>query len=164
MNEYKAKSTNAINFDLTLNDEIIGKLAYAEWYTFNANIQLKDGKEYQLRPKGFWNSIIELKDLDKTLLDFRMGWKGIVIKTYFGPTEESYLLSQKGLLSNKFSLIDQDQNEVLVSKSILKWKSLNYDYSFETSSQFETIPHKEALLLTVVHCINYYLTTIVSAT
>jgi hypothetical protein len=83
MRQYKAKSTNSQNFRLTFENKTIGELIYKKWYSFNAEILLSDGAKYQLEPKGFWDSEIELKDETKTLLEFKMGWKGIIIKTFF---------------------------------------------------------------------------------
>ena len=60
MRQYKAKSTNSQNFRLTFENKTIGELIYKKWYSFNAEILLSDGAKYQLEPKGFWDSEIEL--------------------------------------------------------------------------------------------------------
>lgn len=163
MRQYKANSTNSRNFSLMLDDKRIGELLYEKWYSFNAGIQLPDGSKYKLEPTGFWDSKIELKDDTKTLLEFKMGWKGIIIKTFFDNKEASFLLMLKGLLSSKFVLIDTDKNELMVAETNFKWNKLNYDYNIETSHTFDNFANKEILLLTILHCINYYITFISSA-
>ena len=158
MAHYKANSTNSTDFNLTLNDVKIGELQYSEWYSFKAKILLADNSDYQLEPKGFWDSKIELKKEEKTLLTFRMGWKGIIIKTNFQDQEITYLLKLKGLLSSKFVLVDTDEKELLAVSTDFKWKKLNFDYTIETSNEFDHFKNRELFLLTILHCINYYIT------
>ena len=81
MAEYIAHSANFLNFTLHRNDKLIGELKYVKWYSFNAEIQLRQGRIYQLEAKGIWHSKIELKDYSTTLLEFSMGWHGILAAT-----------------------------------------------------------------------------------
>ena len=164
MGQYRANSTNAQNFSLTFHNEKIGELIYKKWYTFDADILMADGKLYQLEPKGFWDSKIELKDVTDTLLEFKMGWKGIVIKTYFDNRESHFLLKLKGLLSSKFILLDNTNTELMVAETEFNWSKLNFDYNIETTQQFDSFAHQQLLLLTILHCINYFMISFVSAT
>ncbi|MDI5897795.1 hypothetical protein [Flavobacterium yafengii] len=163
MGQYKANSTNSKSFSLTIENTRIGELNYTKWYSFKAEIQLADNSNYQLEPKGFWDSKIELKKAEKTLLEFKMGWKGILITTNFNESKKKYLLKLKGLLSNRFILIDAEENEILTVDTDFKWSKLNFDYTIETSTELDNMENKELMLLTILHCINYYLTIIVAA-
>lgn len=163
MGHYIANSTNSQNFNLILNNQKLGELIYKKWYTFNAEILMFNNTKYSLESNGFWNSTIELKDETKTLLEFKMGWKGIEIKTFFNQKEHTFLLQLKGLLSSKFVLIDTESRELMVAETDFKWNKLNYDYNIETSQDFDHFENKEVLLLTILHCINYYMTSIISA-
>lgn len=162
MGKYNANSTNSQNFNLLFDNQSKGELIYKKWYSFNAEILMSDGTKYQLESKGFWDSIIELKNDTKTLLEFKMNWKGIEIRTFFDSKEATYLLKLNGLLSNKFVLIDTDKRELLAAETDFKWNKLNYDYNIETTEVFDNIDNKELLLLTILHCLNYYMTIIVS--
>lgn len=162
MGQYKANSTNSQNFSLTSNNQPLGELIYKKWYSFNAEILLSNGKKYQLEPQGFWNSKIELKDETKTLLEFKMGWNGIIIDIFFDNKEHTYLLKLNSLLSSKFILIDTEKNELMVAETDFKWNKLNYDYNIETAPRFEDFDKKELILLTILHCINYYMTIVAS--
>ena len=51
----------------------------------------------------------------------------------------------------------------MVAETDFKWNKLNYDYNIETSKNFDDFDNKELLLLTILHCINYYVTIIASA-
>ena len=101
-----------------------------------------------------------MKDDKKTLLEFKMGWKGIIIKTFFNDKENTFLLKLNGLLSSKFVLIDTDKTELLVAETDFKWNKLNYDYNIKTTQDFDNFYKKELLLLSILHCINYYITIV----
>lgn len=158
MGNYKANAKNTWNFSLTEDSRKIGDLAYEKWYSFKAEIKLSGREKYKLEPKGFWDSKIELTDGRQSLLEFKMGWKGILINSFFEGEEKTYLLKLKGLLSNQYILLDTDQEELLVAQANFKWKKLTFDFDIETSEKFEGFEHKELLLLTILHCINYYMT------
>ncbi|MBS1592588.1 MAG: hypothetical protein JST07_10840 [Bacteroidetes bacterium] len=163
MGQYRADSINSQNFSLTFDNEKIGELVYKKWYSFSAEILINDCKKYQLEPKGLWDSKIELKDGNEILLEFKMGWKGIVIKTHFDNEEKHFLLKLKGLLSNKFILLDDDNGELVVVETDFKWSKLRFAYNIETTKIFDNLKNKEIFLLTILHCINYYITIIVAA-
>ena len=163
MGHYKANATNSHNFSLTFDNQKIGELVYKKWYSFSAEIQMTDGTKYQLEPTGFWDSKIELKDDTQTLLEFKMGWKGIIIKTLFNDSKEVFLLKLKGLLSNKFVLLDTNDEELMAAETSFKWSKLNFDYNIETTQVFDKFENKELLLLTILHCINYYITIVAAA-
>ena len=160
MGQYKANATNSHNFTLRFDYQKVGELVYKKWYSFSAEIQMTDGKKYQLEPTGFWDSKIELKDDTQTLLEFKMGWKGIIIKTLFNDSEEVFLLKLKGLLSNKFVLLDTNDEELMAAETSFKWSKFNFDYNIETTQVFDKFEHKKLLLLTILHCINYYITIV----
>ncbi|ADB36124.1 hypothetical protein [Spirosoma linguale] len=163
MGQYSANSTNSRNFILTFDNEKLGELIYQKWYSFAAEILMSNGKEYTLEPKGFWDSTVELKEGEVTLLKFKMGWKGIIIKTYFDNEEKHFLLKLKGLLGNKFVLLNNENEELMAAETDFKWSKLNFDYTIETSPKFDNFSNEKLLLLTVLHCINYYITVIVAA-
>lgn len=164
MANYIANSTNSLTFHLTSDIEKIGELIYEKWYASNAEIKMSNGVKFQLKPKGIWNSKIELKDGEKTILEFKLGWNGVLINTFFNENEESYSLCAKGFSSNKFILTDSDKKELLVAEMDTKWNNPNYKYSIKTTNEFESFTDKDVLILALLHCINYYIyiTTIVS--
>ncbi len=163
MAEYQAKSSNSLTFEMTSDGITIGKLVYRSWFRFNAEIQTSV-HAYQIEPKGFWGTTIELKDDEKVLLKFRMNWNGeIVVQTYFNGVKESYIFKHRGVFKDSFVLTDQEGTELMVIKPHLKWTSLNYEYSITTSDTFEASSYKDILLLNSLHCANYYMALITSA-
>jgi hypothetical protein len=158
MAEYQAKLSNSLSFDVTKDDKLIGKLSYKSWFTFNAIIEIENNSNYQVEPKGFWGTTIELKDGEKVLLTFKMNWNGeIVVQTYFKDFEKDYIFKQRGVFKTSFILIDQDEIELLAMKPHLKWKKMNYEFQITTSDTFETFSNKGILLITSLHCANYYM-------
>ncbi|MDR2235089.1 MAG: hypothetical protein LBE92_03115 [Chryseobacterium sp.] len=164
MAEYYAKSQNSLSFEVTKEGRLIGKLSYKSWFKFNAIIEIGDS-EFQVEPKGFWGTTIELKDHERVLLKFRMNWNGeIVIQTYFNEVKNGYLFKHRGIFKDSFVLTDQEGTELLVMKPHLKWTSMNYEYQIITTDAFETFPDKEIVLINTLHCANYYMSMMMAGT
>ncbi|MGG5210580.1 hypothetical protein ACQWU4_16765 [Chryseobacterium sp. MIQD13] len=162
MAEYYAKSKKSLSFELTQNDRLIGKLIYKSWFNFNAAIEIADSK-YQVEPKGFWGTTIELKEGETVLLKFRMNWNGeIVVQTYFNGVKKGYIFKHRGIFKESFVLADQDGIELLVIKPHLKWNLMDYEYQLTTTDTFETCPEKDILLMEALHCANYYMSMMYS--
>lgn len=164
MTEYQAKSNTSLSFDLTKDDKLIGKLSYKSWFKFNAEMEIANNSNYQIEPKGFWGTTIELKEKEKVLLKFKMNWNGeIVVQTYFDAFEKDYIFKQRGVFKESFILINQEEIELLVMKPHMKWRKMNYEYQITTSDLFETFSNKEILLMTSLLCSNYYMSMMSSA-
>lgn len=163
MAEYHAKSNNSLAFEIIKDDQLTGKLTYKSWFTFNAEIETADHQHYQIEPKGFWGTTIELKDREKVLLKFRMNWNGeIVLQTYFNGIKKGYIFKHRGIFKESFVLTDPEGTELLVIKPNFKWTSLNYQYTITTSELFETDYDKDLVLINALHCANYYMSMIMS--
>ncbi|MES2862647.1 MAG: hypothetical protein V4666_00875 [Bacteroidota bacterium] len=164
MTEYQAKSNSSLSFDLTREEELIGRLIYKSWFKFDAEMEIANGSSYQIVPKGFWGTTIELKDKEKILLNFKMNWNGeIVVQTYFNDLQKDYLFKHKGIFKESFILLDQEETELLVMKPHLKWSKMNYEYQITTFDNFENISNKEIVLTTSLLCANYYMSMMASS-
>ncbi|SDI26544.1 hypothetical protein [Chryseobacterium jejuense] len=162
MAEYYAKSSNSLSFELVNDNKLTGKITYKSWFNFNAVIELADHKSLQVEPKGFWGTTIELKDNEQVLLKFRMNWNGeIIVQTYFDGVKESFVCKHRGVFKDSFVLTDKMGIELLVMKPQFKWNLLNYEYQITTSDDFEKYSNKDILLLTSLHCANYYMSMMV---
>ncbi|MBB4805237.1 hypothetical protein HNP38_000509 [Chryseobacterium defluvii] len=164
MTEYQAKSANYLSFEVTKDDKLIGKLTYKNWFKLNALIELADNSGYQIEPKGFWGTTIELKEREKTLLKFKMNWNGeIIVQTFFSGIEKDYIFKSRGIFRDSFILTDEKGTELLAVKPHLKWNLMNYEYQITASEIFETFSHKEILLLSSLHFANYYMSMMTAA-
>ncbi len=156
--EYQAKLNDSKSFEVTQDNNLIGKLTYQSWFKFNASAMLGNGSTYQIEPKGFWGTTIELKDNEKVLANLKMHWNGdIVIQVDLTNVETGYVLKPKGLFNISFLLSDQNKNDLLVMKPHLKWNKLHCEYEIESSQDFEESSDKSLLLLISLHCANYYM-------
>ena len=161
MKEYQAKLNNSLCLDLTRDDKLIGRLLYKSWFKFDAFIELANNSTFPVEPKGFWGTTIEVKREGDVLLNFRMNWHGeILIRTYFNNVERGYILKHRGILKESFVLIDQDGTELAIMKLHTKWSKMNYEYQITTSDRFEILSNKDILLLTSLHCANYYISSV----
>ena len=155
MKQYSIISTNYRNFKLILDDKELAELTYPKWYSFKAEIKLANQSVYTLEPKGFWDAQIELKQGGDVLMNFKLGWKGIMINVLTYNTDDHYLLRHKGILSSQYVLVDTNEQELLAVKPDFHWSKFKLDYTIETSDEFEKMKMKEAFLLTIIHSINY---------
>lgn len=164
MAEYYAKSNRSLNFEVTKDNTLIGTLSYKNWFKFNAVIDIADQQSYQVEPKGFWGTTIELKDGEKVLLKFRMNWNGeIIVQTYFDGIKESYVFKHRGIFKESFVLTDKIGSELLIMKPSLQWNLMNYEYQMVTSEAFETFSNKVILMIVSLHCANYYMSMMSAA-
>ncbi|GAB0157090.1 hypothetical protein CHRYSEOSP005_23590 [Chryseobacterium sp. Alg-005] len=163
MTEYQAKSNNTFSFDVTKDDQLIGKLIYKSWFRFNAVIEFPDNSNYQIEPKGFWGTTIELKEGEKVLLNLKMNWNGeIIVQTFFNSIEKDYIFRHKGIFKESFVLTDHEGPELLVMKPHMKWNLMNYEYTITTSDTFDTLSNKDIILMNSLHCANYYMSSMMS--
>jgi len=158
MAEYQAKSNGSLSFELTKDGVLIGKLSYKSWFKFDASIELSNNLNYKVEPKGFWGTTIEVKDNEKVLLKFAMNWSGeIVIQSNLNDFEKGYSFKHRGVFRESYILADHEGSELLVMKPHLKWTKMNYEYQITTSDDFDLLSDKEVLLMTSIHCANYYM-------
>jgi hypothetical protein len=165
MKEYKVRSTDIKHFSLTINEKEIGKLTYEKWFSFNAEMILDGDSTYQIEPKGFWGTTIELKQNDQVLMNFKMSWNGnIIIHSNFDGMERDFVLKHKGILKESYVLLNKEEEDLLVVKPDFKWNKFNYDYQITTTDRFDNYGFNTILLLTTIHCVNYYMTMLSTGT
>lgn len=147
------------------NTEALGTLHYSEWFSFKAVITLADGSTFQVAPRGAWGTTIEVRKQDTVLLNFKMHWSGdIIIKSKFN--QKAFVFKQQSLLKNRYVLQDEDKDkqELLTIQPDFQWSKLNHNYTLSATSEFEALEHSALLLLTIIHCANYYMTMMAGMT
>jgi hypothetical protein len=58
--------------------------------------------------------------------------------------------------------MSQEGIELLVMKPHFKWNKMNYEYAITSSDDFESFSNKKVLLMTSLHCANYYVSMMAS--
>lgn len=158
MTNYFARSGNTLSFEVTEEERLVGTLTYKSWFQFSAEINLADHRTYRVEPKGFWGTTIELLEGSQVLLHFKMNWNGtIVIQTQFNGIAQDFVLKQKGIFKGTFILADHEGTELLAMKPDLKWNTMKYEYEIAAADAFDTLPGKEILLMSSIHCANYFM-------
>ena len=164
MNEYQVNATSFRDCILVKDGQELGKLDYNKWFSFDAMLMLADGKNYHVTPKGLWGTTIELKEGETTLLNFKMGWNGsIIIHSSLEGPEQDFVFKPKGFLQSSYVLKDKDDNIIIEARPRFDWSKFKYEYKITTADEFESFNQKEALLLIVIHCANYYMSMMAAA-
>ena len=157
MSDYQFKSSDARRFMVTAENEKIGELSYDNWYSFKSELLLTTGEAFQVEPKGFWGTTIELRKAGVVLLNFKMHWDGsVIIKTRFDNEESNYNFKYKGIFKTSFVLQDENEKVFLEIQPDFQWSKLSYYYRISTTDEFDQIYRNKVLLLTTVHCANYF--------
>jgi hypothetical protein len=158
MPEYKVLANGSKDFQLLADGQVLGHLRYTEWYSLNAVVTLADGSAFSIEPRGIWGTTLELKDQHKkVLLSFKMHWDGkIIIKSRLDGSR-ALVFKSKSLLKGTYELQDKHAEELLVVQPDYQWKKLNPHYTIFTTDLLEGFDAKELLMLTTIHCANYYL-------
>jgi hypothetical protein len=60
-------------------------------------------------------------------------------------------------------LKDRMEHDILEVYPHFDWKHFSYEYKIAADSNFDMIRNKEVLLLTVIHCANYYMSMMAGA-
>jgi|GEM_PF-291759 len=165
MTTYSVKSTQSKLFTLSQDDTILGSLTYESWFSYQATIALSNGLTYAIQPKGFWGTTVEIKSGEAVLFDFTMKWDGqIVIRKNADDVDAAFIVEYKSVIKNTFILLGHDNKELLLIKPSFTWNKSSYDYQLTASATFEHLPNKALVLLVAIHCVNYYLSTMLLST
>ncbi|QNH63479.1 hypothetical protein [Hymenobacter sediminicola] len=163
MAAYKVTASGKRDFQLVADELVLGTLQYTEWFSFKAVITLADGSTFQIAPRGAWGTTIEVKAHDTVVLNFRMNWGGnILIKSRIH--RKAFIFKQKSLFKNTYILQDKDGQEMLTIQPDFKWSNINHDYSLSATAEFDAFDNHALLLLTTVHCANYYMSIVTGMT
>jgi hypothetical protein len=165
MTEYKVTASGNQDFQLLANDSLVGTLRYPHWYSIKAGITLADGSTFQVEPRGFWGTTIELKNEHNVLLTFKMSWNGdIIIKSKLNDTGKAFVFKSKSVLKHTYALQDKKGRELLVIQPDFQWSKLNYNYTISTTEHSAEVESQALLLLMVIHCANYFMTMMAATT
>lgn len=158
MANYRVNAESAKKLKLYENQKLLGELSFENLFLYECEIRLSGGKVYQIKPKGFWGTTIELLENNVALINFKMHWVGdIMITSLLGSSKKQYMLQKIGFFKYSFSLQDKEGRQLLTIAPDYKWNSLRYNYNILTSDDFENFEHKLLMLTSVAYCIKYYM-------
>lgn len=164
MNSYKITANQLGQYQISRQDQIIGEWIYPKWYAKQSEIRHKDGRVWQVKPKSFWGNATEIFDAGGSLAEFKMRWNGSMEIQIFKP-EQTYrfYFKLKGFWKTSYLLLDEHLHELCQLYPDMKWNRTHYDFSIETSEEFEQLDAKEIILFAMIACADYHLKSISSA-
>ena len=158
------ESAEKRTFHLREGSAELGTLTYTDWFSFKADIHIKNGAAYAILPKGFWGTTIEVKQNENVLLSFRMHWNGnIIIDDQHTDHPKDYVFKMKGFLKSAYVLQDKDGVELLAVQPDFSWSKLHYNHRVETADTYGDTEFDNLLVLVTIHCTNYYMTMMTTA-
>ena len=165
MATYIVTPTETRTFTLARKDEVIGRLTYANWFSFQSNIHLADQAPFTVEATGFDGSNVTVKQDGNVLIDLKLTWNGqFTVNTTSDDAAGPFVFKQKGVVNTKFVLLTSDGVDLLVVEPGFTWKKSTIDYQLSVSDAFEGLASKDLLMLVIIHCANYYIDMMTLAT
>ena len=157
MREFIVKAASNKHYSVWQEETEIGNLVCEKWFSFKAVMSIRNKGTFQVIPKGFWGSTIEVWKDDKLVLNFKMHWNGqIIIKTWFAGVEDAFIFKNKGIFKSGYILQNKEGKELLEITPDFSWKKLHCNYIIHTSGMPDN-EFGDLLMITSVHCANYFM-------
>lgn len=147
---FKIKSLDSKNLALLDNQNQIGTLSYESSFTKDSGtIRLNNSINSYFKNNSFLSSKIVIERDKKIVFSIEQNWSGN-LKIQSVLTNKLYWLKSLNFWKGTKILLDENGNEILTVSKKYNWKTWNYDYSFDTISNFEIIEDKELLLFSMM--------------
>jgi len=133
-------------------DNESGKLVYKNRFSSKARIVDPELGSFDIVPVNFWKTQFEVRKDFTALVLFKRKWNGVThVKTSFGANEQEYTFRHKGTFNSRYLLMDKDEREMLVVKTVFIWKKFRYNYNIEVNESFRRRLHHLLLITLMVY-------------
>ncbi len=122
-----------------------------------ADVLIGDANSFQITVEGVWQHQIFLKSGQNVLMEMKNGWRELLITDLTDHPESDYFLRYKTICGSVFELVNQNNNVLITAAGAFKWKTFQYDYTIETSGDFDTLRNQHELLAFFLFGIHYYI-------
>lgn len=147
----KAECINQQLFQLSDNDEFLGKVLYKSLFSYDAEIVLTNAESYIVESRGFFGTSIVVTKNGAEIAELRMNLKGqIVILMSNG---EELLFRNTTIFSNQFAIENKEGEKIIQYKPALNWSKFNYNYTI----MHELKSENPLLILIGLYASNYYI-------
>lgn len=153
----EAKSVDSKTFQLAENGQPLGELIYKSLLSSSAKIILPNSDFYEIEHIGIFNTSINVTKNEAVIATLKMNWRGQIIFNFHDG--QAFILKAKGLLGNKFTFENNNEEQLFQLDSQLNWKKLNYNYNII----FTDNPQNILLILLGVYAANYYMASMSGA-
>lgn len=140
------KTLNSKKFGLFESQNQLGTLTYNSSFTKdNGTIEVNNATISMFKNKGFLSSEIQIIRDNQIVFSIVQKFSG-TLEIRSESNNKKYWLKSKNFWQGTKVLLDENQRELLVELKKYNWKNWSYDYSFETTNDFELLSEKELLL------------------
>lgn len=136
--QYKVINTKFRHYELQDSQNIpLGTMEMKFFFTFRSEIKLKDGKTYQIEPKGFWGTEFQLLEGDNELMHFKFDWAGrIKINTAQGV---EYHVKRQNIFNPHYVLFDDTDTEMVILNPHYEWTKFKMNYDIDVNPSFTEV-------------------------
>ena len=131
---------------------VVARLSYSSSAFNNAVIAVNDTVILELIATGIWATIFKSAGKEKTITKIKVEAGGIItIREFY--KRKKYVLKKSANFKLRFSLFNNDGDEILTLLPSINWKKQSHDFILQLNDEFE----KECdsfLILQSLHCAN----------
>jgi hypothetical protein len=148
--KFESKSLGSKIIGLFKSQNQLGILTYTSSFTKdNGTIVINNTDISTFESKGFLKSEIHIVRDCQTVFSTILKFAGN-LEIQSNLDNKKYWLKQKDFWRDIKVLVDETGKELLLLSKKFNWKKFNYEYSFVATNDFEFIPEKELLLLSLL--------------
>lgn len=148
----KAIQTDSKTIVVYIGDIESGRLVYKNRFSSKARIVDPELGSFEIVPVNFWKTQVEVRDDTRAFVLLKRKWNGVtLVQTCFGANEEEYTFRHKGFFKSRYLLLDKDEREMLVVKTLFIWKKFWYNYTIEVNDSFRRRSHHRLLTTLMVY-------------
>ena len=156
MPQIKVFTDNNKNYTVTAEGDVIGELAYKNWYSNKAEVIMATEEHYIIENKNFWGTQQEVKQEGAAVLLLKARWDGGIAIILPKDKEHYYEFKPKGYFTNAYILTNYKEEELLILTPDFSWKKFMAGYTINCNGNFGTTSLDKLLLMI---CIYHYKVT-----
>lgn len=147
---FDIKSLGSKKIGLYKSQKQLGVLAYDSSFSKDCGtIEINNAPISIFKNKGFLNSEIQIVRGNQIMFSIFLQLAGnLEIRSEYN--NKKYWLKSKDFWKETKVLVDENGKELVTLSKKINWSKLNYDYSFQTTDDFELLPEKELFLLALI--------------
>ncbi len=154
----EAKSTDRKTFQLIEDGQQLGELIYENLFFLTAEIKLANSEIYEIKPVGFFGTIISVTKSGTEIANLKMNWRGQIVFNFHGGQE--FVLKAKGIFHTKYIVENKDEEKLIQFDPKFNWSKFNCNYDIT----YDKKPQDILFVLLGVYASNYFIATMSGAT
>lgn len=154
MTNYQVKPNGRKNYELYLDNQIIGNLHNYGTFKRKTEILIRSTRLFEIIAKSLWSSVRIITENGRNVLEFKIKWTGkVVLTSFFENPPLQFIFKKKGLLKNEFVMLNERETELFSIIPSFKLKKFNYEYEVRLNDLSACPDYLELLIMTGVYII-----------